>query len=573
MSCCSPRSRGRDGERGAIAVMTALLVTAFLMVAALVVDLGYVRYRAMKDQTAADLAVLASGTNLAAGRPALACVDAVNSLKTNLPALGDLDGSSVCAPIPATACVGSPTMPATVSTTTRGYVITLQYPVPDGEIADPHFGAGLRDGPVCQRMRISVTSTPPVFFGAIAGRSSYSITRSATVHASYTSDAKIPALWLLDPFGCTTLAVTGGSRLTIGSPATPGIVISDSDGSTCTGGQRTVSSTGSGTIAEAVPTTGTNPGTIQLHALPPMALTCSGYACDASDVSSGRLSPQPSPLTARVTRLPADWRYNCRSGYPAYHTLPIASCPLNTPPYVELLAGAVGASGNPGGFQQWTATGHSCNPSGTITVTGNWWIDCPAGLRIGNGSNVTFTGGNLVLDGGINMTGGSLNLNTSNPNPHLPVSCQAPHVTTPCTDESSTQAAFAYIRNGSVTLTGGQLNSHHVATFVPAGYVSVAGGAPPTWLAPTEGPFQGLALWSELATNKFQINGGAGASLQGTFFTPEAAPFTLSGSSNWGQQNAQFITNQLVVSGGGALTLAPNPTAIALPRKTVRLIR
>jgi hypothetical protein len=69
------------------------------------------------------------------------------------------------------------------------------------------------------------------------------------------------------------------------------------------------------------------------------------------------------------------------------------------------------------------------------------------------------------------------------------------------------------------------------------------------------------------------FNGGAAAHLEGTFFTPEAKPFTLSGGADWGQQNAQFITYQLIVSGGGRLTLAPDETAVALPTQDVRLIR
>lgn len=567
------RYRRHDAEQGAVAVIVALLMTALMLIAALVVDLGYIRHRSMGDQTAADLAALAAGTNLAAGRPALACTDAIRSLQTNIAGLSDIDAGSFCVPMPATACADSATTSTSASATTHGYTITVHYPVPDSDIIDPHFGAGLKDGTPCQRMRVLVTSTEPAFFGVVAGRTSYTITRAATVRATYNSDTKIPALWLLDPFGCTSLAVSGGSRLTVGTSTAPGIAVVDSDGSTCTGSQSTVSSTGSGTITEAVPTSGTERGTIGLFALPRLAVSCTDRACSPSDVSAGRLLPQPSPLGARVTRLPADWRYNCRAGYPAYHTLPINDCPFTTPAYIDGLTSAIGPVGsNPSGFQRWTAAGHACNPSGTLTVTGNWWIDCPAGLRISNGTTVVVNG-NIVLDGGITMTGGVLDLNTANPLPLLPSSCVPPTVTAPCTTQASAAAAFAYLRSGSLTMTGGRFTAHHVAMFAPSGYVSATGGAPPVWLAPTEGPFMGLALWSELASNKFQINGGAGANLEGSFFTPEAAPFTLSGSSNWGQQSAQFITRQLVVTGGGTITLAPNPTHIPLPRKTVGLIR
>jgi len=62
-----------------------------------------------------------------------------------------------------------------------------------------------------------------------------------------------------------------------------------------------------------------------------------------------------------------------------------------------------------------TVTGHGCNPSGTTSVSGNWWVDCSAELSIGNGTTVTFSGGNVVFDGGLSMTGGALNFNSPNP--------------------------------------------------------------------------------------------------------------------------------------------------------------
>ena len=58
------------------------------------------------------------------------------------------------------------------------------------------------------------------------------------------------------------------------------------------------------------------------------------------------------------------------------------------------------------------------------------------------------------------------------------------------------------------------------------------------------------------------------------FFTPEAAPFSLSGSGDWGQQNAQFISYRFAVSGGGTLTMAPDPNEfVQPPARTGTLIR
>jgi hypothetical protein len=278
-------------------------------------------------------------------------------------------------------------------------------------------------------------------------------------------------------------------------------------------------------------------------------------------VSGGRLSPQPTPEGARATRGPVDWRYNCKSGYPTYHGIIISDCPTDdtTPAYLDLLRTAMKSSGAPdASYQRWTAT-KSCNPSGTIAVTGNWWVDCPGGLSIGNGTNVDFAGGNVVFDGSISMTGsGVLTFNDHNPTAVLPGVCTPPTVTTPCIDNSSVNASLVYLRNGDMNFTGGVFTAKHVTVYQAGGVVKVTGGAPPTWLASTEGPFAQLGLWSEQSSNKYQINGGAGVLLSGVFFTPEAAPFSLSGGGDWGQQNAQFISYRFSVSGGGTLTMAPN---------------
>ena len=73
--------------------------------------------------------------------------------------------------------------------------------------------------------------------------------------------------------------------------------------------------------------------------------------------------------------------------------------------------------------------------------------------------------------------------------------------------------------------------------------------------------------------SSFTITGGSGASLAGVFFTPEANPFKVAGGGNWGQQHAQFISYQLTVTGGGILTMAPDPTAVVPPTRKGYLIR
>jgi hypothetical protein len=303
------------------------------------------------------------------------------------------------------------------------------------------------------------------------------------------------------------------------------------------------------------------------------------------------LAPQPVPVGSRATRSRVDDVFNCHNPYPAatstYHGITLVSTcdPTSTPPYIDNLKNAIGTSGQPpvtGGigtaYQRWT-TSFSCNPSGTISVSGNWWLDCPGnGINIGNGTNVEFRDGNVVIDNGFSMTGGTLKFNTNNTKAALPASCEVPTVTTPCTGYASPDASFVYLRTGDVNITGGALTLQSAFMYSGTGYVKV-NSSPPTWIGPTKGPFAYLALWSDMPatsnnTGKFSIAGGAGVTLQGIFFTPEAAPFSLSGGGNWGQQNAQFISRQMTVTGGGILSLSPDPQkSVKVPTLTGSLIR
>jgi hypothetical protein len=135
-----------------------------------------------------------------------------------------------------------------------------------------------------------------------------------------------------------------------------------------------------------------------------------------------------------------------------------------------------------------------------------------------------------------------------------------------------------YLRSGDINVTGGVLTINHAFVYSASGYVKV-NSSPPTWIAPYEGPFSYLALWCDMpstsnSTSKFSMAGGTGVQLAGIFFTPEAAPFTLSGGGTWGQQNAQFVSYQLQVTGGGTLTMAPDPTkSVKVPTLAGALIR
>ncbi len=578
------RRRAPDDETGAVMVLFTLLMTVLMGMAGLLVDFGLQRVSANEAQSIADMASLGAGKNLSNGNPAGACQDAITYVNANAPDLSPkITASDFCAQagnnVALTNCSvpGGPAQ-AKPSAAVGPYTVTVVYPVLAADLTDPHFsGPGVNDGTsACKRMGVTVAIRNTTTFGRIFGVSSLQTSRLAVVKASDGGLKHVPALWLLDPFGCPALSVSGSDTVvTVGTATVPGFVNLDSNGTTgCTGTQTTLD-VPSGMLRAV--SGGSNTGAISLFSSG--ALSCSAHACDPADISGvpPRISPAPTQAGERSTRSPVDWRFNCKTSYPAYHTIPIEGCPHGTPAYIDNLTSAVGSSigaAPDDSFQPWSPT-HSCNPSGTITVAGNWWVNCSSNFTIGTGTNITFSGGNVVFDGNIKMTGGSLVFNTANPSSVLPSGCLPPAVTTlvQCIPLSSANAAFVYMRNGEMNITGGALNLNHVFVYQKAGAIKDTGGAAPSWTPPSAGPFEGLSLWSEIS-DAFTINGGGGLQLSGVFFTPEAIPFKVTGGGGLSQQSAQFISYHLELSGGGSLTMAPDPTtAVPIPATGGVLIR
>jgi len=287
------------------------------------------------------------------------------------------------------------------------------------------------------------------------------------------------------------------------------------------------------------------------------------------------MTPQPAARTARATRALVDHVYNCLPSYPRYPDpsgITIAGCTEGGAPHVKQLRDAV-ALGPPVGYNLWSASYACSEPLGVPAegLAGNWWVDCPGGLSI-DASAVKFTGGNVIFTGGVQLSGGSLQVNTANANEPLPVSCLA--ALSLCLDKSSPEAAFVYM-GGQLKSTGtATVDFRRTAVVQDGGTLSLQGQSPPNWTSPKEGPLRNLSLWSEHAGSGYRINGGANMLLEGIFFTPYAYPFEINGGGGQGALQAQFISRTLKVSGGGSLWLEPAGAGfIHLPPAAALLIR
>jgi hypothetical protein len=314
-------------------------------------------------------------------------------------------------------------------------------------------------------------------------------------------------------------------------------------------------------------------------------------ACNPADISSGRIDPQPEPRSTRATRAPVDWRYNCKSTYPNYHGIAISGCPYlaDDSPYIDLLetwvsANITASSAPPGWSFYGDNPSEKCKNMGNVEVSGSVVVTCDP-LVVGNGDVMAFTGGNVVFDNQVKLSsGGQIFINqtaagvsTAAASLPSPLCDRGPSLDPQCFAEASADAVWIYQREKGWVMTGGTMTINN-GTFVQKlssganDFDSRGGGA--TWSAPTEGPFEALALWSGTDSRDYGINSsGTVIDLEGVFFTPEA-DFELNGGSSLSPQAAQFVSRRLKITGGADLQLTPlGIPLVQIPPQASVLIR
>ena len=379
----------------------------------------------------------------------------------------------------------------------------------------------------------------------------------------------------------------------------PGFIVVDSDGSKtnnpnrCGNNQWTIDSKGNlnGWIrAIPTPAPGSIPSVILSYALSGAAGSNPIRAYDVGNLTLPavgitdpaellmpqtwfRLYPTPSFTSQRITRAAIDHRYNCKAAYPDYPLdldnltlggIPIAPCLEAPAPHIDNLVMTYGAPvGVPpmGAFQKWTDF-YPCTVDdiawvpASIAVAGDWWVDCPGGgFIVGNSKTVTFSAGDVVFDGDVDIR----TFATFRVNP------------VPASDH------VIFIRSGDLK-KGAQSSIflNQTMVFLQDGRIDIGAGAGGlTWTAPLlpTSNFEDLALWSE-SRLQHQLGGQATNILTGTFFTPFSDPFVLTGQSGQFQTDAQFITRRLEVKGQGEVRMHPDPDrSTPIPIKEVRLIR
>lgn len=548
--------RRAPDEEGAYLVLYALLAVVLFTMAALVLDVAALRQGRRIDRSSVDLAVTAGMVELDPGDPtsfATACRAAWGYVLANRSeAPGAVAPPDCDATFPSAISCSALLGPRTATGVLGPLTVEITHPVPDtSPLMDAEVQGGdisqvvdpLRDGASCERLAVRIVRTRRFLFGGIAGTDSGTTDVHSVARALTTSAPEIPAVVALERTGCRGLSASPqGGRLDIGAVGQPGVVVVDSDASTCAGGFTIDPESPSRIEALGF---GATPGVISSFAL---AGADGAKAYDPTAVP-GRLYPTPTPTPIRTGRGIIDNRYNC--------TLSTCTAGANQ---VDQLVAALG-SGTPPGYSVYAGPCTLGPLDPPVVELTNTVVDCPL-FDVAN--SVTFAGAGTVFTGGVVVRdGGCLAVNDP--------SCGA--VGLPVQD------AVVFLRSGDLTkdlkgrivLTRTFVYSQG-AVLVPLD--SAPGpGSELTWTAPLSGPFEDLLLWTQSAAG-MRLGQQDATLVEGTLFAPNAT-FVLEARNGGGLQiSAQVVAGRVRLEGLGDVTLIPaGGRATGRLTRQVRLIR
>ncbi len=544
--------RSQDDE-GAYLILYALLAVVLFTMAALVLDIAALRQGRRIDRNSVDLAATAGMVDLDPGDPtsfAAACRAAWGYVLANRSeAPGAVSPPDCDATFPSSTSCSSLLGPRTATGSLGPLTVEITHPVPDtsplmaaetqggdiGQTVDP-----ARDGAACERLAVRIVRTRQFLFGGIVGAAGGTTDVHSVARAKLTSAPEIPAVVAVERTGCDALSSSPeGGRFEIGAVGQPGVVVVDSDASTCTAGFAIAP--GDPSRIEALGYGG-SPGMISSFALSGANFA---RAYDPAAVAGGRLSPAPTPSLTRTGRGIIDNRYNCT----------LSTCPAGAN-QVDQLEAALGGPGPPAGYSVYAGPCTLLATDAPVVFFGNTFVDCPV-FDVAN--SVTFSATGAVFAGGVIVrAGGCLAVNDT--------FCGAAGV--------AAQDGVVFLRSGDLTKDPKGLLLL-TRTFVYAtGAVMLPEDPDPApdslldWTAPVAGAFEDLLLSTEAAAET-RLGEQDFIRVEGSLFAPNA-PFVLEprDSGTGFSVAAQVVAARVRLDGKKDVTLLP-----AAGRATSRLTR
>lgn len=363
--------RRERSERGAVAIIFAVSLTALLVVVGLIVDFGLVRIDRQVNKSGADSATLAGLHALGAGdgtaHPYRGICTALRYLKENDPRFASIDESvgwtdglntpagNGCADTPEGALLRGKTCKASTSApwenatwakfnwsgSYQGMPLEVEiqsgYDLANATWAEDDLPASAADevdtAKGCDQLAVTITQSRKPGFGSLATASDLTTAVRSVGRVQQGPGGNAPAMLLLKQSGCTILTAGssgGGSKVFVegavsadGVTTQPGTIHSDSDGSGCGSNENIYTGQAdNGIVAYAAPLTSNpsspdlaKPGQISAYAA--KLGVASGSLRDSSSRvcgSAGVFGTGTCPgadvnARDRVTRWPVDDRY------------------------------------------------------------------------------------------------------------------------------------------------------------------------------------------------------------------------------------------------------------------------
>jgi Putative Flp pilus-assembly TadE/G-like len=600
-----PESR----DRGAYAVLYAVLITVIVGIAALVLDLATLRLDRRANRAAADSAAIAAAAELgqAANNPRDACLKAVSYAEANLgitapsantcaatfPA-SDVGVAAACALGTKLIAEEVPAYPAGESPDRDRFRIEISWPVPDDDplMTDPDRentttivqGISSQDGKPCQRMAVEIVQRGDFSFAGIFGFSGQTTSSRSVALSDVGETGEVAApLVVLDETACRALILEGSGEVVVAAdPAGEygGAIAVDSDGSDCGGGSNDtviVASNNNNLWALDTPSGAKAQIQVMSQAFLPSP---PGKAYNAADVAGclggssnvdqlrawdTNVCPIPTPRDRRVTAVPWVDRYNCPADSPAACGHEDDFPPVGPYNFVDQWTSwaTTTAPTLPEISQDWDRLeGGECRVTGTDPHPKDVYADCDT-LRIDGTLAVK---GKLVVRGDVDVQGGCLWVGDEPEG-----TCSAlPPLVDPLA--SGDDPGPVYIGGDLSVSSRGSLIVRKAFVYV-AGNVDVATTGLVSWVgpynqqltcvpaasvasAPSGGCFEDLALWANGSTAS-TVDGPSNMPVDGTLFVPNAE-FEFGGGTSLPQDRAQLVAKRLRLRGSGTLWMVPN---------------
>lgn len=601
----------RSDEEGAVAVTTAILLIALVMMAAIVVDLGILRVDHRANQSVADMAVTAGAMELGASADRVAaCNKAWAYLMENLdevPANQLQPAGNDCATNFAGACDPAVADEMVVPLAGGALEVVIRMPVADGlPVMQPTRQAIVTDidGTPCERMAIEIVRDRVHNLAGVAGFTDGSSLSGAVARRVQIGESELYAsLVVLDREQCQTIRANGGATMRVLSATDaagtlhPGTIIVDSAPLSC-GGQNEVfdlEGSGSRIIAE---------GDIFSYGLGAGGTPRAGVY-NQGQVDDGNLSPAPTP-GPQIRRDAIDHRYNCeptpgrydvvgpeefrpRSSWitdPSIDHTNIPACDKGNPSYIRHLYqylsariddvddtdgdGFVDDNANdaPNARAEFASAGFSifgddptekCNDVSLLAASTQrlWYIDCGT-AKVKNGNQLRIPQADMVVfRGGVDVDAGGV----------LAINVDATGI------EGSSDAVMA-VWDGDLAVQG-FIRTEQTMTYLNTGRLDKRGAGDLKMEAPLGGAcstpvgsfpdpacFEDLAVWQNGfgtgTQDEFNLGGNGGLTIVGTVFVPNAN-IDVAGDGFTDLDDAQFFGWRFEYSGTSDLTLIPNP--------------